>query len=482
MHRVARRYGNVIAMILMLTVMLALAAAPLARSAPAFDVGPTLTRMHLPPAAVSYVVLAADDGRTVLASNAEVPRSPASTMKTITTFASLDLLGPAYTWHTRALAHGRLEDGLLDGDLVLQGGGDPYMTLERWWNFARRLRDQGLRRIRGDIIVDDSYFSPPAEDPAAFDGRPDRPYNAPPAALTVNFQSVEFSIAPDPKSRTVNLTLEPAPANLTIDNRIRFMDGRCRAGANRIELQIAAPRHDRVTFSGALAAHCAPRELTRVLLSPADYAFGTFVSLWRELGGEIDGRLRVEPAPPDARLLLGFDSLTLGEIVRLTNKFSNNLMARHLLLTLGAERYGAPGTVAKGVAAVGEWGRARGLDLTDLELDNGAGLSRTARISAATMATVLRAAYHSPYAPEFAASLPLAGLDGTLRTRMKTSPAGAVRLKTGHIDGVSGVAGYVTAHSGRTYVLVCLINDPRVDGGAGEAVHAALVQWIVDEL
>jgi len=168
--------------------------------------------------------------------------------------------------------------------------------------------------------------------------------------------------------------------------------------------------------------------------------------------------------------------------VRLTNKYSSNLMARHLLLTLGAERYGAPATVAKGIAAIGEWGRARAIDLSDLEIDNGSGLSRKAHVSAEAMANVLRAAYRSPFAPEFLASLPLAGIDGTLRTRMNASPAGSVRLKTGHIDDVSGVAGYVTAASGKTYVLVCLINDARVDSGAGDALHAALVKWILENL
>ncbi len=298
----------------------------------------------------------------------------------------------------------------------------------------------------------------------------------------VNFQSINFRIAPNAEERRVDIVAEPSPGNLLIDNRIRYTAGRCSGAASRVEFDVAAPRAERVTFTGKLAAHCAPRELTRVLLTPAEYAYGTFVSLWRELGGDVDGKLRVGAAPADAQLLLNFDSLSLGEIVRLTNKYSSNLMARHLLLTLGEPRFDAPATVAKGAAAIGAWAEARSLDLGDFELGNGSGLSRTAHVTALAMANVLRAAYRSPVAPEFLASLPLAGLDGTLRTRMGGSPAGAVRLKTGHIDGVSGVAGYVTGASGKVYVLVCLINDARVDTGAGEAVHAALVQWIREQL
>jgi D-alanyl-D-alanine carboxypeptidase/D-alanyl-D-alanine-endopeptidase (penicillin-binding protein 4) len=459
-------------MVLILS-LLALSAAPA-------DIARTIASARLPPAAVSYVVVEADSGHSVLSLNPETPRSPASTIKTLTTYASLDLLGPSYIWHTKALVRGKLEDGVLDGDLILQGGGDPYMTLERWWNFVRTLRNLGLKNVRGDIIIDNSAFALPKEDPGAFDGRPNRVYNVAPDALMVNFQSVAFRISANAERRRVEIVADPEPSNLAIENHVRFAAGPCSGAASRVDFEVRPQSWDHVEFTGELAAACAPRELTRALLSPSEYAYGTFVSLWRELGGDIGGKLRVETAPSDARLLLTFDSLTLGEIVRLTNKYSSNLMARHLLLTIGAERYGGPATVEKGNAAIAEWGRLRGIALPGLELDNGSGLSRTAQISAAAMANVLRAAYRSPYAPEFLASLPLAGIDGTLRNRMQSSPAGAVRLKTGHIDGVSGVAGYVTGASGKTYVLVCLINDARVDDGAGEPVQAALVKWLLE--
>jgi D-alanyl-D-alanine carboxypeptidase/D-alanyl-D-alanine-endopeptidase (penicillin-binding protein 4) len=204
--------------------------------------------------------------------------------------------------------------------------------------------------------------------------------------------------------------------------------------------------------------------------------------LWRQLGGEFSGELRVEPAPADARPFSTLDSLSLAEIIRLTNKFSNNLMARHLLLTIGAERFGPPATLEKGAATLAEWGTERGFDLQGVDIDNGSGLSRSTHISVLQMARILCAAWSSRYAPEFLASLPLAGLDGTLRSRMKSSPAGAVRLKTGHLDGVSGVAGYVTSRVGKTYVLVSLVNSPRADYGAAEPVHAALVSWLLNDL
>jgi len=447
--------------------------------APVTDI---IAAQRLPSSAVSFAIVDPETGSLVAGQNSGIPRSPASTIKVVTTFAALDMLGPAYTWHTRALIRGRLNDGVLDGDLILQGGGDPYMTLERWWSFAHSLRAKGLKVIHGDIVVDNTAFSLPREDPGEFDGRPNRPYNVVPDALIVNFQSIEFRVLPDADARRVDIIASPAPVNLAIENHLQFAAGRCGGKAAKVDFKVASAHWDRVVFSGALSPHCAERSFTRVLLQPATYAFGTFLELWHELGGGFSGRLRIEPAPMDAEVLLSFDSLSLAEIVRLTNKFSSNLMARHLLLTMGEERYGAPATLEKGAAAIAEWGHERGLDYQSLDIDNGSGLSRNTQISALQMAQTLSAALHSRYAPEFIASLPLAGIDGTLRSRMKMSPAGAVRLKTGHLDGVSGVAGYVTTLRGKTYVLVSLINHSRADTGAGEPVHAVLVGWMLDNL
>jgi serine-type D-Ala-D-Ala carboxypeptidase/endopeptidase (penicillin-binding protein 4) len=441
-------------------------------------VAQTIAAQHLPPNSVSFVIIDPDTGKLVAGQSIDTPRSPASTIKLVTTFASLDLLGPAYVWHTRASTRGVFSNGVLEGDLILQGGGDPYMTLERWWSFARSLRGKGLKTIRGDIIIDNTAFALPPEDPAAFDGRPNRSYNVLPDALMVNFQSVEFRVVPNATTHRVDIVATPAPVNLTIENRVALAAGRCSGAAASVNFELASDTWDRVVFSGALAPTCTERSFARVLLRPADYAFGTFVELWRELGGEFDGTMRVAASPADAQPFMTFDSLTLGEIVRLTNKFSSNLMARHLLLTMGEERFGLPATLEKGAAAIAEWSSERGLSLQDMNIDNGSGLSRATRISVLQMAKVLSAAYHSRYAPEFIASLPLAGIDGTLRSRMKTSPAGSVRMKTGHLDGVTGVAGYVTTTTGKTYVLVSLVNDSRVDYGAGEPIHGALVSWM----
>jgi len=448
-----------------------------ALGAPPAPVAEAIAAERIASPAVSFVVLDVESGQIAASFNPNTPRSPASTIKVVTTFAALDSLGPAYTWHTQALLQGALADGVLDGDLILKGGGDPYMTLDRWWSFVHELRAKGLRGLGGDIVIDDTAFALPTEDPAAFDGRPHQAYNAEPSALMVNFQSVEFRLVPNPGGRRVDIAATPAPVNLAIDNRVALMSGPCSGRAARVAFEVPSAEWDRVEFTGFLSPQCAERSVTRVLLSAPSYAFGTFVQLWRESGGTFDGKWRIAAAPSTATPFVSFDSLTLAEVVRLTNKFSNNLMARHLFLTLGAERFGAPATLDKGVRALSAWSQERGLPLSDMEIDNGSGLSRTARISVLQLAAVLRAAYHSRYAPEFVASLPLAGVDGTMRSRLQGSQPGSARLKTGHLDGVSGVAGYVTGASGKVYVVVSLINDAREGAGVGDSVHNALVDW-----
>jgi serine-type D-Ala-D-Ala carboxypeptidase/endopeptidase (penicillin-binding protein 4) len=212
-----------------------------------------------------------------------------------------------------------------------------------------------------------------------------------------------------------------------------------------------------------------------------DYAYGTFVKFWRELGGEFAGKMRLEPAPREARLLEEFESLTLGEIIRLTNKYSSNSMARMLLLSLAVDRYGTPATVANGERALTEWLGRNGIEAPELVLDNGSGLSRLSRISADTMAKVLSFGYQSRYYPELAASLPLGGQDGTLKHRFAEVAAEArIRLKTGHLNGVSAVAGWVVNRSQRPLTVVVMVNHPGAEYGGGQAVIDTVVRWALE--
>jgi D-alanyl-D-alanine carboxypeptidase/D-alanyl-D-alanine-endopeptidase (penicillin-binding protein 4) len=463
--------------------LLVLCATPLvARDRPYLppEVERVLSQRRIPGTSLSVMVREIGRDEPLVSYNASVPRNPASTMKVVTTYAALELLGPAYSWRTRAWAAGPVNDLVLDGDLVLEGGGDPFMTADRWWGFVNGLRQAGIERVSGDVVIDNTYFQHQGDDRAAFDNRPYRSYNVLPDALMVSFQTVNVSVVPDAGSGAVRARVNPWPANMIVENSVRLERGPCRRGSGGVVVAMPdGPSGNRLSLGGHYASGCGPLSVTRAVMRAPDFAFGTFKTYWQQSGGTLDGGMRLGPVPADARLVYTHESLTLAEVIRLVNKFSSNVMARHLLLTIGAEKAGRPGTAAAGAGAISEFLASRGIPTRNLVIENGSGLSRIERISAEGLADVLLDAWKSPYAPEFQASLPLSAVDGTLRRRFRSPDMeGRLRMKTGSLQDVSALAGYVNAASGKTYVAVIILNHPNAELGAGEAVQAALIEWV----
>jgi D-alanyl-D-alanine carboxypeptidase/D-alanyl-D-alanine-endopeptidase (penicillin-binding protein 4) len=216
------------------------------------------------------------------------------------------------------------------------------------------------------------------------------------------------------------------------------------------------------------------------VLDPPAYTFGLFKALWQELGGELDGTLVDGTLPDDVEPLVVWTSPPLADVITSINKFSNNLMTRHLLLTLGAEQSGPPATVEKGVAAVNSWLTAQGIDASRMHMVNGSGLSRAARVTPAFMNEVLQTGYRSLWMPEFVSSLPLNGLDGTMRNRVRAEgQRGRMHIKTGSLDSVSGVAGYVRGQSGKVYSVAGILNHELADRGPGVELMDALLTWVL---
>ena len=217
-------------------------------------------------------------------------------------------------------------------------------------------------------------------------------------------------------------------------------------------------------------------------MDPAQYAYGTFVTLWRQQGGQFRGGMLRAPTPPAARLLLTHESEPLSEIVRVTNKYSSNMMARSLVLALAAEMHGTPATTTAGQETIVNWLKTRGLVLPELVIGNGSGLSREARISADSMAKLLIGARQSRFAPEFLTSLSLGGLDGTLEKRFQNvDDPSRVRMKTGTLKDVSCLAGYVTGKSGKAYAVVVFVNHPGAQNGLGEMIQSTVVDWVLKQ-
>ena len=434
---------------------------------------------ELPADSLSIYVEDVETGEPVLQWMADEPRNPASTMKLLTTLVALDTLGPAYRWKTDIYAFGEVNNGFLDGDLLLKGYGDPFLVTERVWQMLRSIRRAGINHIGGDLLIDDSYFDIGSHDPAAFDRQPLRAYNVAPNALLMNFKVVRYWF--EPEGQSVSVRLDPQLDNLHVDNRLRLVPGYC-GGYQRGITVTNSSDDDRVTFSGKFPSGCKRYAMDRTVLSHNAFAYGLFSSLWRESGGTLKGSWQNVVLASEAEPILTFESPPLVDMISSVNKHSNNVMARQILYTLSAEVLGAPGTEAGGREVIDDWLRSNKLKFGKLALENGAGLSREARITARDMGALLRFAWAQPYMPEYLASMSLAGLDGTLSRRFRnTDLVGKAHLKTGSLDHVTAIAGYLQARSGRRFSIVMLQNFEDVHRGPGEEVQEALLRWLYEE-
>jgi serine-type D-Ala-D-Ala carboxypeptidase/endopeptidase (penicillin-binding protein 4) len=425
----------------------------------------------------SIFVQAVDGSEPLLAFNEDVLRSPASIMKVLTSYAALDLLGPAYRWQTEVWVTGPVSNGRLEGDLVLRGGGDPGMSVERFWTLAREIRARGITEIAGDLVVDDTLFAINGERPGDFDRQPYRAYNVLPNALLVANNSVEFRVTTNPSG--VSLYVDPPMDGVRIENRLTSRKGTC-AGFQRgvaLDLPGGFDGHH-VVLSGAFPSGCSEFSLWRSVLPAPQFANAVFRALWVQMGGRIEGGFRLAPVPEGARRIHVHYSASLADQLRLINKWSNNPMTRHLLLTMGLEHSGPPATAEKGRAAIEEWAQRRGLALPGLFIDNGSGLSRRARVTARGFGHMLLDAWRHPHMADLMSSMPISALDGTLRSRYAGETAGRMYLKTGRLDGVSSIAGLVLSRSGQRYVVVVIVNDENAHTGAGVAIQDAVLRWV----
>lgn len=431
-----------------------------------------LQRAQLPPDSVAvWVGPAAPGAEPWVAHRATADMNPASTMKLVTTFAALDLLGPGHLWRTRVWTEGHVSNGVLQGHLYLQGGGDPRLLSETLWLLMRRIQSLGFSRIEGDIVIDRSAFQVPAVDPGAFDGEPLRPYNATPDALLVNFKTQVFRFVPDPLAGVARIDMEPPLAGVQLPREVPLAAGPCNDWRSRLRADFSAARQPR--FDGAFPASCGERLWPVAHPEPELMTLRAVAGMWQSLGGTLAGQVREGVTPPTATERLVLESPSLAEVVRDVNKFSNNVMAKHVLLAM-APSDSQPATYEGARDRVAQWWTQRiGPPFSFPVIDNGSGLSRDARITAGALARLLQVAYVSPMMAELMSSLPASGLDGTLRR----SPMGEglAHLKTGSLRDVQALAGYVHRADGQRLVLVAMVNHPNAR--AARPALDALVQW-----
>ena len=393
------------------------------------------------------------EGKVLASHNQQLSFNPASVMKLVTTAAALDLLGPDYRWITRVYAQGSIVGDVLNGDLIIQGSGDPRLAHEDLARLLRRLRSLGVREIHGDLVLDRSLFQTTLDDAAAFDGLPYRAYNALPDALLLDAKAISLRFFPDAQTQSVRVAMEPPMSDFVLESP--------KLDTHKLDTEPCTNWREKlgtvvdlssIHFTGSYSVDCGERVLVlhAHTLSHARYFDAVFRQLWHELGGSITGVMREEKKLESARELLQWESPTLAQIIRDINKHSNNVMARQLLMSLAMSPTSTAATPEAGAAQAKTWLDTLGVNSKTVVIENGAGLSRKERLSADTLSRVLHHTWHSPYMPEFIASLPIVGVDGTMIRTLKNSAVKTrAHIKTGSLNDVASIAGYVKAKSGR---------------------------------
>ncbi len=450
------------------------------------SVADALKKSGIPQISVAIFVQAVDVATPAISHNAEKSLNPASVMKLVTTHAALDLLTPSYRWKTEIYRDGNLNNGVLNGNLIIKGYGDPSFKAQEFWRLLMSLQQAGVKEIKGDFVIDKSYFAKNVGIRKTFDNETWRAYNAEPSAFLVNGRNTSFKFVATESNVLVSQEFELP--EVQIINKMKLANDACGDWRNRFGYTVKATSScgnvdctknggAAVAFNGTFSPDCGERYLELSVFDDEQYAFYTFKKLWLELGGKFNGKLRIQELPIGASKVIEQVSDPLGYVIRDINKWSNNLMARQLLLTIAAEKTGMPATEAKGMLAVTNWLAQKNLKFDELVIDNGSGLSRIERISAQHLGQLLVAAYHSAIMPELLASLPILAQDGTIKKRLNDSAANSrAHLKTGSLDGVSAIAGYVLDSQNRRQVLVMLINDKNA--GASKNAQDALIEWV----
>ncbi|AYM78900.1 D-alanyl-D-alanine carboxypeptidase/D-alanyl-D-alanine-endopeptidase [Janthinobacterium agaricidamnosum] len=458
-----------------------------------------LRSANIPEDAMGAIVLRGNT--TVLSHGAERSMQPASTMKLVTTAVGLEQLGPIFRGRTELRTSADVINGVLKGDLILRGGADTDFNADVLAHMLQTLRNQGIVKIKGDLILDRQLFQPARPDIGAppFDESAEFRYNVIPDALLLNTNLLDINM--NSTDRQLSILMQPPLENVSITSDMKLIKGSCARwedGWRPPEYRRDAGGKLQVILHGTFPQNCSKATSINVL-DRNDYADRLFRATWKRLGGTITGTVREAPLtglPPTAepvgtRMLADHVARALPEVLRDINKTSDNTLARTLFLSLGSLQsdgwlgsrpvaMAAPeDTATRARQVIQEWFQRHHIDTQGMLVDNGSGLSRTGRIAPAQMAGVLQAMQQSPWAPEFQSSLPIVALDGTMRKRLLNSPAAArARIKTGTLKNVVAIAGYVPDANNQQCVVVAMINSDLVGNGNGRAAVDALIEWV----
>jgi D-alanyl-D-alanine carboxypeptidase/D-alanyl-D-alanine-endopeptidase (penicillin-binding protein 4) len=462
----------------------------------------SLERNQIPLSAISISVTEIEpgkpgkhQGKSILGWRESEPMNPASTMKVLTTLAGLDILGPQYRWRTKIFTDGVIRQGTLQGNLYLQGSGDPKLIPEELAKLMKDIQALGIQKIDGNLFFDRSAYAASVMEHNTIDGESLRAYNVPPDPLLYAFRTLSFQLG---KSRTadfIDISYTPILSQLKVVNQMQLVNRSCDNWKNNIRFNLdpenVASTDQVITaqFSGSFPSACKGVNFNVVALDANTFLTQGFAAAW-----ELAGGAWVKPpvgkdgtVPLAARPLLQFEGIPLADDVQDINKYSNNVMARQLLLTLALEKMGKPATTTNGELVIQSWLKQNGLLFNGLVIENGSGLSRNEAISSEQMNQLLLKARNLAVSEVFYNSLPIAGTDGTMRNRLMTQlrkflnlkKKPEVRIKTGSLADVRAISGYVVSKSGRMYAVTSFINHPNA--WKGLEAHDQLLSWLLGD-
>ncbi len=436
-----------------------------------------IVKNKIKPEQVSVLIRSSKSNSVWAAHHSNTIRKPASVMKVLTTYSALLELGRDFKWPTKFYYHGSYNKGIIQGDLIIKAYGDPTLSSRDMPKIIRRLKRLGIRGITGDIVIDRSFFDVGDRISSGFDNHSFSEYNAMPD--TMMFDDHLSTIVVKPKGGEIVAYKSIQDQSYEVINNIKPSDKSCAGNRSWPRVLISTESTPpRVTLSGTLSLKCRPRYIKKLVTHAYQSFYYTLRAEMIRRGIAFHGQLQLAKVPAGARALFTHYSKPLLQIIAKTNKKSNNLYARHLMLLLGAKRYGAPATELKGRKAIEEiLGRLDLIRSKGIVLDNGSGLSRKSRITAKALSDILQDA-NKRYGSQWRNALSIAGIDGTIKKRFKRTIAkGRAWMKTGTLKDAKNIAGYVLSKSSRRLYTVVILYNGR-EKWKGSALQNQIITWL----
>jgi len=429
----------------------------------------------------SVSVVALPSGEVVYARQTDKPLLPASVMKIITTSAALHYLSPEYRFKTEFLYRGERKENIIQGDLIIRGGGDPRLTTEQLWRITTTIKDSGINEITGNLVVDTHFFDEYDRAPAWGAKRSQRAYDAKLGALSLNFNTIAVHIRPGARlGSSLNVWLEPPTPYIQLHNTGKTSK---RRGKNTVSVSRSekVPGILKIRVRGKLPINAQERVVLLNVNKPTRYASETFRMLLLKAGVKINGEIQIAFTPiSSAKKLDQHFSQTLSLTLKDLNTYSNNMTAEQVVKTIAAVRSGTPGSHAEGLRLMRDFLGLSGVNLQGVKLVDGSGLSRKNRMTTRAMTDLLTSMFSRfDIGPDFISSLRVMGAYGVSSRRLAKSPArGKVRAKTGSLKGVSTLAGYVESKNGTVFGYALFLNNNRCGGRGADKVEDRIVSAI----